>query len=148
MNKKDKVQKREQNKKPKIDTFPKLMLFIIIVHGMMCVTASYVLAFINHITVVENLSITIVGQIVAPFICYALGSVVSNVFEKNQLTFSTPLTAIESGMVTPINATTTTVITNEKDTIGTIDNPIDLNTIDNDELLSFEFGSASGKGED
>ncbi len=149
MDKKDKIKKQEENKKPKINSFPKLMLFIIILHGMMCVTASYILAFINHITVVENLSITIVGQIVAPFVCYALGSVVSNVFEKNQLTFSTPLSAIESGIVTPINtATTTTATTDEKNIIGTIDDPMDLNTIDDSELLNFEFNNLSGKGDD
>ena len=37
--------KEEKAKKPRIDTFPKLLVILIVLHGLICVTASYVLAF-------------------------------------------------------------------------------------------------------
>ena len=86
---------KEKKKKPRIDTFPKAILLIIELHAMACITASYVLAFMYHESVVENLSITIVGQIVAPLVAYLAGSVVSNIFEKNKLSFSTPLSRLD-----------------------------------------------------
>lgn len=141
MNKDIKNDKRAR--KPKIDTFPKLILVIVELHGMACVTASYILAFLNHMTVVENLSVTIVGQIVSPLIAYILGNVVSNALEKNQWTFSTPLSAIESGIV---QSPTTPVYTDVElePEVGTVDNPINLDT-----LPLFEFGDCSdGKGSD
>lgn len=144
MDKKEgKKKKQEEKRKPRVDTFPKAILLLIELHAMACVTASYVLAFINHTTVVENLSITIVGQIVSPLIVYLTGSVVSNVFEKNQLSFSTPLAAIESGVIP-----TVTSETEEKAPVGTIDNPLDLNEMSDEELVNFEFGGESGKGDD
>lgn len=142
--------KNDKERKPKVNTFPKFILLIVELHAMVCITASYVLAFINHVSIVENLSITIVGQIVAPLVAYITGSVVSNIFEKNQLTFSTPLSAIESGIVQSSTASTTSTSSYDEytepieTTIGTVDNPINL-----DELPLFEFGDAAcGRGED
>lgn len=137
------IKNDKKARKPKIDTFPKLILVIVELHGMACVTASYILAFLNHMTVVENLSVTIVGQIVSPLIAYILGNVVSNALEKNQWTFSTPLSAIESGIV---QSPTTPVYTDVElePEVGTVDNPINLDT-----LPLFEFGDCSdGKGSD
>ena len=141
----NKDKKKEKTRKPKIDTFPKLVLIIVELHGMACVTASYILAFLNHMTVVENLSVTIVGQIVSPLIAYILGNVVSNALEKNQWTFSTPLAAIESGIVqSPTASTYAETESVSESEVGTVDNPIDLDT-----LPFFEFGDCvNGKGSD
>ena len=136
MSKKEK-KKEEKIKKPRVDSFPKAILLLIELHGMACVTASYVLAFINHMTVVENLSITIVGQIIAPLIAYLTGSVVSNVFEKNQLTFSTPISAIESGIV-PMNQNIINKSTESQYSNSEIIEDIDF----------FEFEGGSGKGDE
>ena len=137
------IKNDKKTRKPKIDTFPKLILVIVELHGMACVTASYILAFLNHMTVVENLSVTIVGQIVSPLIAYILGNVVSNALEKNQWTFSTPLSAIESGIVQSPTAPVYTDVELEPE-VGTVDNPINLDT-----LPLFEFGDCSdGKGSD
>ena len=81
----------EKIKKPRIDTFPKLLVTLIVLHGLICVTASYVLAFLNYTEIVENLSITIIGEIVAPTVSYIISNVFTNIFEKNKLSFSTPL---------------------------------------------------------
>ena len=135
--------KDDKEHKPRVNSFPKFILLIVELHAMACITASYVLAFINHVSIVENLSITIVGQIVAPLVAYITGSVVSNIFEKNQLTFSTPLSAIESGIVqSPITPVYTDIESESE--VGTVDNPIDLDT-----LPLFEFGDCTnGKGAD
>lgn len=140
MSKKEKI-KEEKSKKPRVDTFPKAILLLIELHGMACVTASYVLAFINHMTVVENLSITIVGQIIAPLICYLTGSVISNVFEKNQLTFSTPLSAIESGIIPVSTDTISSSVPDEYINFSTEETVVD-------DVCSFEFDGCSGLGED
>ena len=81
----------EKIKKPRIDTFPKLLVILIVLHGLICVTASYVLAFLNYTEIAENLSITIIGEIVAPTVSYIISNVFTNIFEKNKLSFSTPL---------------------------------------------------------
>ena len=81
---KDKIREK---KKPRIETFAKLITFLVIIHGMACVTASYVLAFLNH-TSVENLSITIVTQIVAPCSLYIICNLLANIFEKNVCHFT------------------------------------------------------------
>ena len=145
-----KNKKQDKEHKPKINSFPKFILLIVELHAMACITASYVLAFINHVSIVENLSITIVGQIVAPLVAYITGSVISNIFEKNQLTFSTPLSAIESGVIQSPTIPNTSALNYDEvqdvsePVVGTVDNPINL-----DELPLFEFGDAAcGRGED
>ncbi len=130
---KDKIREK---KKPRIETFAKLITFLVIIHGMACVTASYVLAFLNH-TSVENLSITIVTQIVAPCSLYIICNLLANIFEKNQLKISTPLSAIKEGLVTP------QLSTNIDCSSISPDNPLDLDEIDN-----FEFATSSGLGDD
>ena len=89
------MEKKEIKKKPRIDTFPKAILVLIVLHGIICVTASYILAFMGYTNTVENLSITIIGEIMAPVITYIIGNCFTNVFEKNKLSFSTPLSRLE-----------------------------------------------------
>ena len=88
------MDKKNQKKRPKIDTFPKLLVTLIVLHGMLCVTASYVFAFFDKVPN-ESLSITIVGEIIAPVLSYIIANVFSNIFEKNKLSFSTPLSTYE-----------------------------------------------------
>lgn len=129
---------KNEKKKPRIETFCKLITFLVITHGMACVTASYVLAFLNH-TAVENLSITIVSQIVAPCSLYIICNLLANIFEKNQLKISTPLSAIQAGIVAP--QYTASVDTTPASISP--DNPMDLD-LTND----FEMETSSGKGDD
>ena len=89
--------KEEKAKKPRRDTFPKLLVILIVLHGLICVTASYVLAFMNYTDTVENLSVTIVGEIIAPTVSYIIANVFTNIFEKNKLSFSTPLSYLSQG---------------------------------------------------
>lgn len=126
---------KQEKKKPRIDTYCKLLTMLVIGHGMLCVTASYVLAYLNH-TTVENLSITIITQIVAPCSLYIITNMVANIFEKNELKISTPLSAIQAGIVS--SQFTTTI-----ETPISPDNPIDLD-LTND----FEIETSSGKGDD
>ena len=79
-------------------TFFKLLVSAVILHGMICVSMSYILAWAEHTQVVEAVSSTIITEIVAPIIVYGFTKTVENIFEKNQLKFSTP---IESNMVAP-----------------------------------------------
>jgi Mn2+/Fe2+ NRAMP family transporter len=65
-------------------------------HGITCVTLSYIMGWNDKLNVCENLSITIVGEIIAPIITYAISKTVENVFEKNKLSFSTPLQAVDN----------------------------------------------------
>lgn len=84
-----------ENRKPRINTFPKLLVSLIVLHGILCVTASYVLAFMGYTDTVENLSITIIGEIISPTVSYIIANVFTNIFEKNKLSFSTPLSRLE-----------------------------------------------------
>ena len=77
-------------KKVKLNTFPKLIVTLVIGHGMLLTTASYVLAFFDHDPVVD-VSSTIVREIVAPVIVYLASNTILNIFEKKKLVFSVPL---------------------------------------------------------
>ena len=58
---------------------------------MICVSMSYALAWMEHTQVVEIVSSTIITEIVAPVIIYGFTKTVENIFQKNELTFSTPV---------------------------------------------------------
>ena len=68
------------------------MTTAVIIHGMVLTTASYVLAFLDK-EPVADVSTTIVTEIVAPVVVYLATNMILNIFEKNKLTFSTPLDA-------------------------------------------------------
>lgn len=78
-------------KKVKIDTFCKVIVVAAMIHGIVLSTASYVLAYLGRDTVYE-VSTVIVSEILAPIITYLATNMVANIFEKNKLSFSTPLT--------------------------------------------------------
>lgn len=69
----------------KILTFIKILVLIIESHGILCVSCSYIMAWIGKENVLENLSITIIGEIVAPLITYGITKTVENIFEKNNI---------------------------------------------------------------
>lgn len=78
-------------KKRKAGIFFKLLTAAVIIHGMICVSMSYVLAWIERTNVVEGVSTTIITEIIAPIIVYGITKTIENIFEKNRLSFSEPV---------------------------------------------------------
>lgn len=58
---------------------------------MICVSMSYALAWQEHTQVVEGVSSTIITEIVAPVIVYGFTKTIENIFQKNELAFSRPV---------------------------------------------------------
>lgn len=77
-------------KKVSLDTYAKLVTTLVIVHGMILTSFSYVLAW-RGLDPVVDVSSTIVREIVAPLVVYLCTNMVMNIFEKNKLSFSVPL---------------------------------------------------------
>lgn len=71
--------------------FFKLVVSAVILHGMICVSMSYLLAWKEHTQVVESVSSTIITEIVAPIVVYGFTKTVENIFQKNRLNFSEPI---------------------------------------------------------
>ena len=144
-NKKDKI-KDKFSFKMLFNRFTKVIVIITIVYSMALTTISYIWSYLGKDPLV-NLSSTIISTLVAPVITYLITNCIQCLFEYNQLAFSTPLAAIESGIVqSPTTSTSTYDEYTEsiESSVGTVDNPIDL-----DELPLFEFGdTACGKGDD
>lgn len=89
------ILKGERNRKRKrkritLDTFAKLIVTLVMAHGMILTTLSYILSFWGLDPVVD-VSSTIVREIVAPVIVYLATNTIMNVFEKNKLSFSVPI---------------------------------------------------------
>lgn len=80
-------------KKPQLDTQAKLLTLIIVGHGLICITLSYVLAFMCLDPVV-NVSVTLITEIVAPTMTFMITHMIENVFKYNKLSFSEPLAQI------------------------------------------------------
>lgn len=85
--------KRQRRCKVKPLTYSKIIVFMVMIHGMLLTTLSYILAFFDKDPVVD-VSSTIVREIVAPVIVYLATNMVMNIFEKNKLSFSMPLTQL------------------------------------------------------
>ena len=139
--KKDKV-KDKFSFKMLFNRFTKVIVIITILYSMALTTVSYIWSYLGKDPLV-NLSSTIISTLVAPVITYLITNCVQCLFEYNQLAFSTPLAAIESGIVQSSTTPVYTDIESEPE-VGTVDNPIDLDT-----LPLFEFGDCTnGKGTD
>lgn len=82
--------KTKRKKRPS-GRFFKLLVSLVVLHGMICVSMSYVLAWMEHTQVVEGVSSTIITEIVAPIVVYGFTKTVENIFEKNRLKFSEPI---------------------------------------------------------
>lgn len=85
-----KIQKKNPGKKIKIDTYVKAATTIVLGHGLVMVTMSYVLAWFEKDAVVD-VSTTLITEIVAPLCLYMGTNCIMNIFEKNELIFSTPI---------------------------------------------------------
>lgn len=82
--------KKRASKKVKIDTYVKAATSIVLGHGLIMVTMSYVLAWFEKDAVVD-VSNTLITEIVAPLCLYMGTNCIMNIFEKNELSFSTPI---------------------------------------------------------
>lgn len=87
------LMKKAKKRKRLGGAFFKMLVSIVVLHGMSCVTMSYLLAWMEHTQVVETVSSTIITEIVAPIIVYGFTKTVENIFEKNRLSFSEPVGA-------------------------------------------------------
>lgn len=85
---------RSKNRKKSGGWFFKWLVVLIVAHGMGCVSMSYALAWMEHTQVVEGVSSTIITEIVAPIVVYGATKTIENIFEKNKLKFSEPLSKV------------------------------------------------------
>ena len=70
-------------KRPKVDTFAKLLVMLVVLHGMVMTTLSYVLAGFNH-DPVQDVSVAIISEIIAPTVTFMITHVIQNIFEYNK----------------------------------------------------------------
>ena len=82
--------RKRKRKRITLDTFAKLIGSLVMAHGMILTTLSYILSFWGLDPVVD-VSSTIVREIVAPVIVYLATNMIMNIFEKNKLIFSVPI---------------------------------------------------------
>lgn len=87
---------RKSKKAIRIDTFSKLIVSVVVIHGMLLTTASYVLAFFDKDSVC-SVSEVLVREIVAPITIYLATNMIMNIFEKNNLKFSVPMKSLITG---------------------------------------------------
>lgn len=66
-----------------IDSFMKILVVIVVFHGIICISLSYVLAFLGYQEVVESLSSTMVTEVIAPVTIYGITKTVENVSKYN-----------------------------------------------------------------
>lgn len=85
-----KIKRKNPRKKVKIDTYVKAATTLVLGHGLIMVTMSYVLAWFEKDAVVD-VSTTLITEIVAPLCLYMGTNCIMNIFEKNELTFSKPI---------------------------------------------------------
>ena len=72
-------------KKKFFDSFMKILVGVITLHGLCMVTWSYFLATFGMVEIAEDLSKTIVVQIIAPVVTYGLTKTVENVLKYNDI---------------------------------------------------------------
>lgn len=85
-----KSQKESRRKKVRIDTYVKAATTLVLGHGLVMITMSYVLAWYEKDAVVD-VSTTLITEIVAPLCLYMGTNCIMNIFEKNELSFSKPI---------------------------------------------------------
>lgn len=77
-------EKAKQKKRVKMfDSFMKILTFFIVAHGLIMVTLSYILAFMDKIQIAESLSQTVVTEIIAPVTVYGITKTIENVSKYN-----------------------------------------------------------------
>lgn len=70
----------------------KLLTYIVVIHGLLCITTSYILAWCGKTDVLESLSGVLASEVIAPIVSYSISKTIENIFEKNKLSFSEPIT--------------------------------------------------------
>ena len=91
---KKKDENKLKEKKPLINRFSQFIVFFCMLYGLALTTVSYVYAALGYEPLVD-LSSVIVQTIVAPCTVWPCQNAILNIFEKNKLAFSTPLTRLE-----------------------------------------------------
>lgn len=76
--------------------FFKILVSVVVLHGMICVSMSYILAWLERTQVVEGVSSTIIAEMIAPIFVYGFTKTIENIFEKNRLAFSEPINPCEN----------------------------------------------------
>lgn len=66
-----------------VDSFMKILVVIVVTHGLVCISLSYVLAFLRYSEVVESLSSTMVTEVIAPVTIYGITKTIENVSKYN-----------------------------------------------------------------
>ena len=66
-----------------VDSFMKILVVIVVTHGLVCISLSYVLAFMGYSEVVESLSSTMVTEVIAPVTIYGITKTIENVSKYN-----------------------------------------------------------------
>lgn len=88
------MNEKKKEKKPLINTFAKLVVFICLIFGMILTTVSYIFAYIG-IEPLVDLSTVIITTIVSPVLTFLIENAFCDVFQHNKLSFSTPLERLE-----------------------------------------------------
>lgn len=86
--------KQKKQTKKMISRYTQWITTIVVLHGMLMVTLSYVLSWFGRDPIVD-VSRTEITEIVAPVVLYLLTNMVANIFEKNKLSFSEPINNIK-----------------------------------------------------
>ena len=63
----------------------KMLTWIVVAHGLLCVTDSHILAWVGRVDTLEGLSSTQVTEIIAPITIYGITKTIENIFEKNDI---------------------------------------------------------------
>lgn len=66
-----------------VDSFMKILVLLVVCHGLICITLSYILAFLGASDVVESLSSTMVTEVIAPVTIYGVTKTIENVSKYN-----------------------------------------------------------------
>lgn len=83
--------KKRITKKQKTITTIKILTYVVVIHGLICITTSYVLAWCGMADTLENLSSVLASEVVAPITVYGVTKTIENIFQKNITTFTKPL---------------------------------------------------------
>lgn len=84
----------KKDKKPFINTFSKLIVFICLIFGMLLTAVSYVYAYLG-IEPLVDLSTVLITTVVSPVLTFLVENCLCDVFQHNKLSFSTPLSRLE-----------------------------------------------------
>lgn len=84
----------KKEKKPLINTFAKLIVFICLMFGMVLTVVSYVYAYLG-IDPLIDLSTVLITTVVSPVLTFLIENAFCDVFQHNKLSFSTPLSRLE-----------------------------------------------------